>query len=116
MDVDPEIARVLGPGTGTSLGDLGVDELPRYWQQRRDVQTPALTEAVSRIDHCVSEDPLISVRVHRPRALLGTLPCLYTIHGGSFVVGSNLMDDALLDAWCPESRVRGGLSRLSPCS
>ncbi len=102
MDMDPEIALVLGTGTGRSLGDLSVDELPRYWQQRRTVRRAALSEAVSRSDHRVSEDPLVSVRVHRPRALSGALPCLYTIHGGSFVVGSNLMDDALLDVWCPE--------------
>jgi acetyl esterase/lipase len=102
MDLDPEIARVLGPGPTQSLGDLSVEELPQYSEQRRYVKPPALSEAVSRSDYVISEDPLVAVRVHRPKALSGLLPCLYSIHGGSFVLGSNLMDDALLDAWCPE--------------
>jgi acetyl esterase/lipase len=59
-----------------------------------------LSDAVERTDHVVSEDPRVVVRVHRAKAETGTLPCLYSIHGGGYVIGSYDMDDAKFDQWC----------------
>jgi acetyl esterase/lipase len=42
------------------------------------------------------------VRVHRPAELDGALPAIFTIHGGGYVIGSYVMDDALHDAWGPQ--------------
>jgi len=59
-----------------------------------------LSDAVERTDHVVSEDPRVVVRVHRAKSETGTLPCLYSIHGGGYVIGSYDMDDAKFDQWC----------------
>src|SRR5688572_14288223 len=61
---------------------------------------PPLTDGVERTDVVISEDPRVVVRVHRPRGVDGALPCVYSIHGGGYVLGSYEMDDARFDKWC----------------
>lgn len=61
---------------------------------------PPLSGAVERTDVIISTDPPITVRVHRPNGVSGVLPCLYSIHGGGYVLGSVEMDDARFDKWC----------------
>jgi len=41
------------------------------------------------------------VRVHRPRSAGPALPCLVSMHGGGYVMGTHLGDDGRFDAWCP---------------
>lgn len=76
----------------------------------RDFTVPGvpLSDAVVRTDIVVCEDPHIVIRVHRPRSVdiaggsVGaTLPCLYSMHGGGYVLGNRSMDDARFDRWCP---------------
>jgi acetyl esterase/lipase len=69
--------------------------------------TVELSDEVERTDHVVSEDPRVVVRVHRRRGLEGAVPCVYSIHGGGYVVGSYEMDDAKFDAWCRRFDVVG---------
>ena len=59
-----------------------------------------LSDAVERTDHVVSEDPHVVVRVHRAKSETGVLPCVYSIHGGGYIIGSYAMDDAKFDTWC----------------
>jgi acetyl esterase/lipase len=59
------------------------------------------SEEVERVDHVVSDDPRVVVRVHRPKGVEGPLPCAYSMHGGGYVVGSYEMDDLRFDALCP---------------
>ncbi|MGE0880796.1 MAG: alpha/beta hydrolase [Acidimicrobiia bacterium] len=59
-----------------------------------------LSDDVARTDHTVSDDPNVVVRVHRPRHATGDLPCVYSIHGGGYIVGSYAMDDARFNRWC----------------
>jgi acetyl esterase/lipase len=59
------------------------------------------SEAVERVDHVVSADPRVVVRVHRPKGVDGLLPCAYSMHGGGYVVGNYEMDDLRFDALCP---------------
>ena len=59
-----------------------------------------LSDGVERTDHVVSEDPRVVVRVHRPKGIDGPLPCVYSIHGGGYVLGSYDMDDAKFDRQC----------------
>ena len=30
------------------------------------------------------------------------LPCVYSMHGGGYVIGAYAMDDPRFDAWCPK--------------
>jgi acetyl esterase/lipase len=75
----------------------------------RSVEFPAppLSDAVTRTDHVVPGDPDVPVRVHRAAGAAGLLPCVYSIHGGGYVIGSYAMDDAWFDALCPKVGVVG---------
>ncbi len=66
-----------------------------------------LSDAVERTDHVVSQDPLVTVRVHRPKGVTGPLPCYFSIHGGGYIIGSYTMDDAKFDALCPALGIVG---------
>ena len=61
---------------------------------------PELSDAVERTDHVVSTDP----HVRRARAPTEgrhrALPCIYSIHGGGYILGSYDMDDARFDRYC----------------
>jgi acetyl esterase/lipase len=70
------------------------------------------SDAVERIGHVVpgdtgSGDPDIPVRVHRARGENGVLPCVYSMHGGGYVIGSYTMDDPQFEALCPALGVVG---------
>ncbi|MEZ5408960.1 MAG: alpha/beta hydrolase [Acidimicrobiales bacterium] len=75
-----------------------------------------LSDEVERTDHVVSEDPKVIVRVHRPKGATGPLPCVYSIHGGGYIIGSYEMDDAKFDVWCAQHNIVGVSVeyRLSP--
>ena len=60
-----------------------------------------LSDAVERTDHVVSAAPRVVVRVHTPKAAAGgPRPCVYSIHGGGYVIGSYEMDDLKFDQLC----------------
>jgi acetyl esterase/lipase len=83
--------------------DLSPDVLPAMREVRAEMfaQLP-LSDRVARTDHVVSDDPYVFVRVHRPEGHTGPLPCVYSIHGGGYVLGSLDMDDARFASWCLE--------------
>ena len=66
------------------------------------MMAPPLSDGVERTDHIVSNDPYVVVRVHRPRGLVEPAACLYSIHGGGYIIGSYAMDDAKFDRYCVE--------------
>ncbi len=64
---------------------------------------PELSDKVERTDFVVPAEgahPDIVVRLHRPVGATDTLPCVYSMHGGGYVLGSYAMDDARFDKWC----------------
>ena len=65
------------------------------------------SDAVDRRDHAVPGDPEVAVRVHRAKAADGVLPCVYSMHGGGYVLGTNAMDDPLFEALCPRLGIVG---------
>lgn len=65
-----------------------------------DLPGPELSDAVVRTEHVVPGDPPVPMRVHRARDAEGALPCLYSIHGGGYVIGTYAMQDAPLDRLC----------------
>lgn len=103
--LDPEIAAVLS-GVPAALDGLDADTLGAARTQRL-----ALLEEVPLSDRVQREDlavpgpdgaPEVVVRIHRPAGLSGPAPCLYSIHGGGYVLGNRSMDDLRMDSWCPE--------------
>lgn len=72
-----------------------------------ELPSPPLSDAVARTDHVVPGDPDVPVRVHRATGADGLRPCVYSIHGGGYVIGSHDMDDAWFDALCPKVGVVG---------
>jgi acetyl esterase/lipase len=68
----------------------------------RSFDFPAeLSDAVERTEHRVPGDPEVPLRSHRAKSSEGPRPCLYSIHGGGYVLGSYSMDDATFDRLCP---------------
>lgn len=44
--------------------------------------------------------PDVAMRVHRPAAAVGALPCIVWMHGGGLVLGNEEQDDPRFDRWC----------------
>jgi acetyl esterase/lipase len=101
QDLDPEIAAAV---SAIPLTNLNRDVLPMY---RQELPPPPLSDAVTRTDRTVPGDPDVPVRVHRADRSHGTLPCVYSIHGGGYVIGSYSMDDTRFDQWCPALGIVG---------
>jgi acetyl esterase/lipase len=73
------------------------------------VEVP-LSDDVLRTEHTADSDPgvpAVPLRVHRAKDAEGLLPCVYSIHGGGFVLGSYDMDDVMFDRWCPTYGIVG---------
>ncbi len=101
QDLDPEIAAAVG---AIELAGMSLDTLSTY---RQTFPAVPLSDAVVRTDHAVPGNPTVPVRVHRSSEASGALPCVYSIHGGGYVLGSYAMDDARFDGWCPELGIVG---------
>ena len=97
--LDDEIAPALA---AAPVGfELSADVLPAMRATRGEMFAAIeLSDAVERTDHVVIDDPRVVVRVHRPKGIDGPLPCVYSIHGGGYVLGSYDMDDAKFDRQC----------------
>jgi acetyl esterase/lipase len=68
----------------------------------RSIDIPTeLSDAVERTEHRVPGDPEVPLRSHRAKKSEGLRPCLYSIHGGGYVIGSYSMDDGVFDRLCP---------------
>lgn len=62
---------------------------------------------VTRTDHVVEGEEPLTVRVHRPVDGSGLLPCVYSMHGGGYVIGSYTFDDDVFEHLCPTLGVVG---------
>jgi len=77
-------------------------------RQLRDPGTPS-----GAVDHadCLAPGPPgspdVPVRLHRQRDVTQSRPCLISIHGGGYVIGSHLGDDGRFDRWAPALRCVG---------
>ena len=99
--LDPDIAKAVQALPFESLNDEQVAMI-------RSVEPPRVaSEDVETADHTLPGEPAVAVRVHRPKGASGALPCVYSIHGGGYVIGSYTMDDALFNQLCPALGVIG---------
>ena len=80
--------------------DLTHESLARMRAMLGSLSLTEPTDAVERRDHVVDETTGVVVRVHRPRTATATRPCIYSIHGGGYILGSYSMDDTRLEPWC----------------
>ncbi len=99
-DVHPEIA-AIGPLIPAFIFTReGLSEVRVQQDVGFAAMAPPLSDDVERVDHLVSSDPRVVVRVHRPKNLAAPAACLYSIHGGGYIIGSYSMDDAKFDHLC----------------
>ncbi len=108
MDVqrllDPDVASALALFP-FDLGSLSVDVLPAYRSGMGSAPPPELSGAVEcRVVEVAGPAgaPDVALRIHRPKALTGALPCVFWMHGGGYVLGSAAMDDLRFDEWCQQ--------------
>jgi acetyl esterase/lipase len=90
------------------IGEFTLDEqnLDRMRsRQLRDPGTPS--GAVEHVDLLAPGDPDVPVRLHREHGVTEPRPCLISIHGGGYVIGSHLGDDGRFDRWSPMLRSIG---------
>ncbi len=93
----PEYAVVAGALPDLALGPESLDAVRQLMSA---LVPPAAIEGITQTDHVVDEASGVVVRVHRPETPADSpRPCVYSIHGGGYVVGSISMDDASLGLW-----------------
>ena len=95
--LDPEVAEAADL---VPFDDLSADVLGNL-RSVGPIEVP-LSDAVERSEAVVPGDPEVPMRVHRPKGFDGVLPCVCSMHGGGYVIGSYAMDDPLFDELCPE--------------
>jgi acetyl esterase/lipase len=99
---DSEVERLLDPSFIPLLGLLDVTFDEEFLAQaRRAIPSLDSTDLVERTDRLIAPDVGVSVRVHRAKGTLGKLPCVFSIHGGGYILGSPTMDDEVFESWCP---------------
>jgi triacylglycerol lipase len=100
--LDPAVAEVAAL---VPFGELTAEILATL----RAAITPAsaASAVVDRVEHVVPGDPPVPLRVHRAKGITDPRPCIYSIHGGGYVIGSSTMDDPQFEAWCPALGVVG---------
>jgi acetyl esterase/lipase len=98
----PDIAKTVGALALPPMTDELVATIRSV-----DMSAPVVSDAVECIDLLVPGDPALPMRVVRPRGIASPLPCLYSMHGGGYVIGTYDMDCALFEAWCPKLNIIG---------
>ena len=104
-----EVERLLDPSFLSLVGLLDgvtVDE-DFLAQTRRAIHSLDSTDLVERTDRLIATDIGVSVRVHRARGTSGKRPCVLSMHGGGYILGSPTMDDAVFESWCPTFGIVG---------
>jgi acetyl esterase/lipase len=98
--LDPEIAQALAD-LNLRFDTLSARTLPKIRKALAGLPPLPVSDAVSRINYDVAGRSAVNVRVHRENSADGKLPCIYWMHGGGLIVGTNVGDDPRFDKWCP---------------
>jgi acetyl esterase/lipase len=106
--LDPEVAAALQGAAITSVdfGAMDLSALPALREAMANVSRPPLppTRTVHQ-DHTVAGrdgQPDVTVRVYHCPDTPSPAPVVYWIHGGGYMFGSALTDDARLNRWAEE--------------
>jgi triacylglycerol lipase len=105
----PELRARLHPDVAAFVEGAGMPDLTvEVMEFLRSIESGvALSDEVECEEHSVPGDPEIPVRVYRPRNTTGRLPCLYSIHGGGYVMGDASEGNAVFNEWCPQLQLVG---------
>ncbi len=98
--VDPSISEAV---TLIELGDLTTERLAEL---RIEFSVP-VPDSIEWTDLQVPGDTEVTLRVYRSKGATGSAPCIYSMHGGGYVLGSRELDNASFANWCPELGVVG---------
>jgi len=94
-----------------AIGDFVINESNLVAMRGRQLRDPGVPSGeVEHVDHVVlgaPGDPGVPVRLHREREVDELRPCLISIHGGGYVIGSHLGDDGRFDRWSTQLRCVG---------
>lgn len=100
--LDPELEALRAGFPLPELSDATLAEA-----RALEFPAPELSDRVERTDVDVPDAPGVVVRVHRPVDGANRRACLYSIHGGGYVMGSRDLDDAMFDRLCPTLGIVG---------
>ncbi len=109
LEIDAEVAAGIAAIPSFVLDDAAV----AFMRSMKIGLGVAPIAGVVREEHTVPGDPPVPVRLHRPATAVGSvgaaekLPCVVSIHGGGYVMGSYEMDDATFNTWCPALNLVG---------
>jgi acetyl esterase/lipase len=92
--LDPEVAKIAD---AIPFDHVNEEILPKL----RITIDPPHSDAVDVSEHVATGDPPVPLRVYRPRGASGVMPCMYSMHGGGYVLGSATHDDPRFAAMCP---------------
>jgi acetyl esterase/lipase len=95
QQLHPDIAAVVASLPIPEMSDETIALIRSF-----DIPTE-LSDAVERTEHRVPGDPEVPLRSHRAMTSEGLRPCLYSMHGGGYIIGSYSMDDGVFDRLCP---------------
>jgi acetyl esterase/lipase len=98
QDLDPVVAAAV-----LDLGDLDAERLRDF---RVEFSMP-VPDGLEITDRQIPGDPEVTVRVFRSRSASGAAPCIYSMHGGGYILGSRELDNDVFGRWCPELGVVG---------
>jgi acetyl esterase/lipase len=106
---DPGLRSRLHPDIGAVVDALDVPDMDEEFMalvRSFDVSVP-VSDAIEVDEHAVPGDPSLSARVYRPRGFARPAPCLFSIHGGGYVIGRASGDNALFNTLCPQLGIIG---------
>jgi acetyl esterase/lipase len=98
---------LLDPEVGALLGGFDIEMSAETLPAMRFVLAADPVPDVTRTERIVPGESPLPARIHRPASATEPLPCIYSIHGGGYVMGTYDMDDALFNALCPALGVVG---------
>jgi acetyl esterase/lipase len=104
-DLDPEVAEAFAasPMAGMDFGTLQFSDLPALREGMAATHSPPLppTTTTSEIRSVPGRDgaPDVPVRVYRSAGGSSPVPAVLWIHGGGYMFGSGLTEDARLNSW-----------------
>ena len=99
--LDPEVASRLDQVPVFELNNEALEVIRSMRDQLFAAMQADLSDAIERKNHVIGDDPEVFVRVHQPKTEpTRRRPCVYSMHGGGYVLGSAVMDDLRFDQWC----------------